>query len=87
MSGMLACTLTTGRTTGAKTKSTFISPRSVKNGTKTKRLTITKMHASKEKTAQNRMDGKKVSSIQKTTRCQSARQRVAKNNTALTTIA
>jgi ABC-type antimicrobial peptide transport system ATPase subunit len=36
--------------------------------------------------AKNLMAGKKTSSIQKTTRCKSARLRVAKNSTALTTI-
>jgi hypothetical protein len=86
MSGMLVCTLTTGRTTGVNTNSSFISPRAVKNGTKTKRLPITIRPAMLANFAKNLMAGKKTSSIQKTTRCKSARLRVAKNSTALTTI-
>ena len=86
MNGMLACTLTTGRTTGASPNSTFISPRAVKNGTKTKRLPITKTRAMLANFAKNPMVGRRISSIQKITRCKSARPRVAKNCTAHTTI-
>lgn len=86
MSGILVCTLTTGRTTGASTNSTFISPRAVKNGTKTQRLPITKTRVMLANFAKNPMAGRRVFSIQKTTRCKSARPRVAKNCTAHTTI-
>ena len=86
MNEMLACTLTTGRTTGASPNSTFISPRAVKNGTKTKRLPITKTRVMLANFAKNPMAGNKTSYIQKTTRFKSARPRVAKNCTAHTTI-